>query len=324
MLIFLSYLLLFVLNFAGGQDLLAFRSIRDQQRLNLEPWNSHVWKEYLKCTVSTDIHIMHNCYIDVIHLHERNLNSFYSKVGPMKARIGIVTYATSDILDYAIYGFAINIAYAINNDHYIRLLDKSNLEEFTTELDLYDFRWNKVKIVELATERFTSKVFENWNQKVDYIMWIDADFIFLNMDMKVQELIGEFPSAHFFTSAGKAGNYFICFSSLTCFRNIEHSGSSTLINSGSFIVKNSLWGRNFLRQWWSHSDRKLFSDQEQFDLLFSHLMNNASQASKKSISKERIVILNTNRINTDPPAMTKQTTSNTVLHLMVSCLILLL
>jgi hypothetical protein len=101
----------------------------------------------------------------------------------------------------------------------------------------------------------------------------------------------------------------------------EFSGSTTLINSGSFIVRNSLWGINFLRQWWDYSNRQLFSDQEQFDLLYSFLSNqekNKTAAGNTAVSlKERVVILDASRINTDPPAMTKQTRSNQVLHLMV-------
>ena len=72
--------------------------------------------------------------------------------------------------------------------------------------------------------------------------------------------------------------------------NIEHAGSSTLVNSGSILIKNSVWARAFLSEWslrtyirtlirmyvyqvvynvrWTFKDRKLFSDQEVFDLLY--------------------------------------------------------
>jgi hypothetical protein len=93
---------------------------------------------------------------------------------------------------------------------------------------------------------------------------------------------------------------------------IETAGSTTLINSGSFIVKNSLWSQIFLQQWWNYSNRQLFSDQEQFDLLYS---SNKYTIEEK---KKKITILNGNHINSDPPAMTKQLPSNQVLHLMVS------
>ena len=41
----------------------------------------------------------------------------------------------------------------------------------------------------------------------------------------------------------------------------EHAGSSTLINSGGVILKNSDWARNFVQKWWTYQDRRLFSDQ---------------------------------------------------------------
>ena len=32
--------------------------------------------------------------------------------------------------------------------------------------------------------------------------------------------------------------------------NIEHAGSSTLVNSGSILIKNSVWARAFLSEWY--------------------------------------------------------------------------
>ena len=92
----------------------------------------------------------------------------------------------------------------------------------------------------------------------------------------------------------------------------EHAGSTTLINSGTVFVKNSLWARSFLSKWWTFADRTLHSDQEQFDLLYSHL-------SKQADWKPTLVaILEPDAINTDPPAMTQLKPHNQVLHLMVT------
>jgi hypothetical protein len=77
-------------------------------------------------------------------------------------------------------------------------------------------------------------------------------------------------------------------------------------------VKNSLWSQLFLQKWWDYSNRRLFSDQEQFDLLFS------SDVYTMDEKKKKITILNGNHINSDPPVMTKHLPSNQVLHLMVS------
>lgn len=52
---------------------------------------------------------------------------------------------------------------------------------------------------------------------------------------------------------------------------VEHAGSTTLINSGSILIKNSVWSRSFLKLWWDYEDRRLYSDQEQFDLVYQQL-----------------------------------------------------
>lgn len=94
----------------------------------------------------------------------------------------------------------------------------------------------------------------------------------------------------------------------------EHAGSSTLINSGCIVVRNTLWARRFLSEWWRYADRTLFSDQEQFDLLYE---NNRRQVQPESLFTNNIVILPPDKLNSDPPAMTMQKPYNQVLHLMV-------
>jgi hypothetical protein len=102
--------------------------------------------------------------------------------------------------------------------------------------------------------------------------------------------------------------------------------------------------RAFLQDWWTYLDRRLYSDQEQFDLLleFRRRTNQAiidGNASSSSVvesldcypfnqthrhacsdfdyDQQRIVILPPDKINSDPPAMTQQRPENQVLHLMV-------
>ena len=96
----------------------------------------------------------------------------------------------------------------------------------------------------------------------------------------------------------------------------EHAGSSTLINSGCLLVRNSKWSRNFLRDWWEYADRSLFSDQEQFDLLYES--RKSSALPNETAFTDNIVILPPDALNSDPPAMTQQKHHNSVLHLMVS------
>ncbi len=102
--------------------------------------------------------------------------------------------------------------------------------------------------------------------------------------------------------------------------NIEHAGSTTMINSGSVLVKNSQWTRTFLRQWWEIQNRRLLSDQEQFDLLYQTLLSSSDKGTTKQRQylETKIKILPPYALNSDPPAMTKQQAHHPVLHLMVS------
>lgn len=90
-----------------------------------------------------------------------------------------------------------------------------------------------------------------------------------------------------------------------------------MINSGCIIVKNTHWSRRFLKEWWDFADRNLYSDQEQFDLLYEHKKKIAMKQGNINSFIEKIAILPPHRINTDPPAMTKQKPTHQVLHLMV-------
>lgn len=86
-------------------------------------------------------------------------------------------------------------------------------------------------------------------------------------------------------------------------------------------VLHSLWTKSFLADWWGFADRKLYSDQEQFDMLLTyrqkHFLNNSS--SNLHIGYYlggRLAILPPDAINTDPPAMTQHQLHNPVVHLM--------
>lgn len=78
------------------------------------------------------------------------------------------------------------------------------------------------------------------------------------------------------------------------------------------LVRNTEYARDFLARWWDHADRALYSDQEQFDLLYQSELQRDAAALRR-----RVVILEPDALNSDPPAMTVQKEYNQVLHLMV-------
>lgn len=110
----------------------------------------------------------------------------------------------------------------------------------------------------------------------------------------------------------------MCFDSSEPNLCVEHAGSSTLINSGCVLVRNSRWARTFLSEWWRFADRTLFSDQEQFDLVYESRRRYAEAAGDERSFLDKIVILPPDKLNSDPPAMILQKPYNAVLHLMVS------
>ena len=220
--------------------------------------------ELLKCTNKSSYSQLNN-----------TLNKIHARKQP-NLGIYLVTYATEDIWDYTAYSFAVNEAYVENNGYSMKLLDPS-----TSNYEKKDARWNKVKILEEALDPLSG-----WARDFDYIMWIDADLIFLDINLRLESIISKYPDANFIISA-------------------EHAGSTTLINSGSILAKNCEWSRQFLKDWWNYADRKLHSDQEQFDLLYY------KQKETHQLDKY-IVILAPDALNSDPPAMTKQKPHNQV------------
>ncbi|KAJ1436071.1 hypothetical protein B484DRAFT_263397, partial [Ochromonadaceae sp. CCMP2298] len=224
--------------------------------------------------------------------------------------VGIVTFATRSIWSYAAYAFAVNFAYAQHNGYSIVLMDETTVDAAAVDADS---RWTKVRVLLDALDPLTG-----WAKDMDYLVWVDADLVFLDFQLRLEQLAAEFPRAHILASA-------------------EHAGSTTLINSGSLVVRNSRWSRDFLRDWWTHADRRLHSDQEQFDLLYEHRRREAwggrggsssggvggsgdgggGAQERERLFTENIVILPPDLLNSDPPAMTQQQPHNQVLHLMV-------
>ena len=215
-------------------------------------------------------------------LHREQL---FSAGGERGFTLGIVTFSTENIWDYSAYSFAVNEAYAEHNGYVMMHIDPTMMPD----RDSYDSRWNKVKVLERALDPDGG-----WASGLDYIMWVDADLIFLGItSLRIQDVVAEHPEAELIVSA-------------------EHAGSTTLINSGSIIVRNSAWSRRFLKDWWAFADRRSYSDQEQFDLLYS-----ASRLREPGFER-RIAILPPAAINTDPPAMTMQQPHHQVLTLLLS------
>lgn len=196
--------------------------------------------------------------------------------------VGIITFASSNIWNYSAYSFSLMAGYTIHQGYALHLVTNNSY-------DHYDERWTKVKILEEALDPNSSA---GWAAQLDYLVWMDADAVVLDWGLRIEALAARYPQAHLLVSA-------------------EHAGSTTMMNSGVIIVRNSLWTRQVLSLWWTFADRRLHSDQEQFDLLYQHFKHSQDWQLQR-----RIVILPPDAINSDPPAMANQKPHNQFLHLM--------
>jgi hypothetical protein len=239
--------------------------------------------------------------------------------------LGIIFYSTAEISDYASYSLAVMLEYAKHHGYHLLAYN-----ETTGSFDANDHRWNKVRLLSDALDP-THGVARYW----DYVVWVDADLIVLDFELNLDRIVSDTTSNHGLYNKGHI------------WLSAEHGGSSTRVNSGMVVVRNSVWARNFLLAWWTFADRRLYSDQEQFDLLFSALESLANAGGDGSdalslqarhqdpqveelllrlvpaarlrsspVALPQVVVLPPHALNSDPPAMVKQQPHHQVLHLM--------
>jgi galactosyl transferase GMA12/MNN10 family len=113
-----------------------------------------------------------NCINDSISLQTRRASS--------KKSFLLMTYATDDIHDYASYSLAVNSLYAENKGYSFKFLSPQQGSQYYAN----DERWNKVRIL---MESIDSKT--GWGIDFDYVCFLDADLIVLDMDLDLEELV---------------------------------------------------------------------------------------------------------------------------------------
>lgn len=148
------------------------------------------------CSVTDHSSRLFDCVnSSVLAVNTRIFDEIYRNGGPTLA-VGIVTFGTDNIKNYTAFSYAVNAAYADHNNYILHLSDPA-----TSNFDTYDSRWSKVKILEDALDPD-----HGWARDLDYVMWVDADLIFLDMGMRLEKIAADHPAAHFFSSAGDQFN----------------------------------------------------------------------------------------------------------------------
>lgn len=111
----------------------------------------------------------------------------------VKSRVGIITFASSDIWSYSVYSSAIHQAYAEHNGYIYRCFDDGSIYDTT------DMRWVKVKVVEEAMHPANG-----WARDLKYLMWIDADALVVDLSLRIEQIFQDFPRAHFIACTGRS------------------------------------------------------------------------------------------------------------------------
>ena len=191
--------------------------------------------------------------------------------------VAVVTYVSKSIYEYASFAVAVQAVYSEHNNYTFQIQTSENGNNF----EPIDQRWNKVKILSNALDASNG-----WARHVDYIVWLDADLIIMDLGMRFEVIGRAYPDADIIMSN-------------------DLGGSLDFANSGVILVKNTVWSQHFLHMWWE-CDRAHMSDQMAFQLL---------QSSLSHFDKQKIKLLPIDAINTHFPPHIYQMDYNQVLHL---------
>lgn len=162
-------------------------------------------------------HLMESA-INISHILNRNIEQHHEdQLGP-SILVAIVTFASTNIWNYASYSSAINVAYAEAQGYMIKIFDENTFDDKSNG---GDSRWNKIKIMEDALDPSAG-----WARNVDYLVWVDADLIFLDLEFKLETIISTFSlnrNVNMFISAGICVfYYYIYFLKYNCIPPLQN------------------------------------------------------------------------------------------------------
>lgn len=150
---------------------------------------------------------------------------YFDTTSHSKKKICICMFYTPNISSYSKLSEKINRAYAKRHGYAFVV--------FKQRLTKRDAQWDKVA--------FVDKVLNSG--KYHYVFWIDSDAYF-NLQLKRLEDVIEIDPAI---------DLYIC-------DDLVNSNAKCLVNTGTFLLRNSSWSRNFMRKWWNHPHSKEFSN----------------------------------------------------------------
>ena len=192
------------------------------------------------------------------------------KQGP-RLMIGILSRSTSEIVQYAAYSHFAQASYASHRNYAMLPLLPDSEEQ--------DYEYFRKLVPILYALNRTDLAFH-----CDYLVWMDADAIFLDFSFRIEKMVARHPRAHIIMSADV----------------------STTGNTGVMIIRNSIWSKKFIQDWVS---QRLF----QRDLTDQAGLQRILRIRRDTAG--RVVFVPPNDLNSDAPAMGRQKPDDSVLHL---------
>jgi hypothetical protein len=206
------------------------------------------------------------------------INQTISEVLTSPPRVSLVSYMTPNILKYGSLGAAINAVYAMQHKYQFKILTPSTGGEYFPE----DQRWNKVKILEDAIHPVTG-----WAKSSEYIVWLDSDLIFLDLDLDIELIAAAHPSSHVIMSE-------------------DVDLSLGIANTGFVLIRNTNWSYHFLSAWWNNYNKSQGMDQWVLSKLYEDHLEEYQHFIK---------LLPVDAVNTNFPSWMNQLPANQILHL---------
>ena len=220
--------------------------------------------------------------------------NYYNSSG--NGKIGVVTYVSKSILEFGAYATAITAAYCEHHGYFFKV---PHYDEYNFESK--DMRWNKVLIM--------LDMLLTWGKDFEYLVWIDADMIVVNMSYSLRSIVDSMPSHFDFIAS-------IMNTKITSTSMVirQHDGDKPMqpteakLNSGAFIVRNTRRAYNILLQWWDTVDRGSLSDQFGFEGVY--------QTKFTPEEKAAVGWLPPRILNSEFPIWMRYNHSDNILHLM--------
>ncbi len=253
--------------------------------VTLISWVSTTSNNCCELLSTDDIKSLKKCVMSTALRHNSNILPTHApylvrKHGP-KLLISFITRASPEIDEYASYSLLSNILYMKLHDY--GYIIEENIDNSSKFKDDYEYYRKLAPILESLIDTSTS--YPTVTNQCDYLVWIDADVVILDVNFKIENIINKFPKANIIMSADV----------------------SAIANTGFIIIKNNKWSINFLHNWYNQRLKTNYiSDQNGFEIVYNINYNS---------TKDKIVILPPDAINSDAPPMSRQRDHNQILHL---------